>query len=186
MDTQTVEMGEMRLACRGEATLLANGLGACVGLCLYDAALRLAALVHIVLPTAPTLPGCPALFLPPAQCAHTAVPHVLEALEREGASLSRLQAAIVGGAQIFSHAAGNGQPSRLELGARSAAAVREGLDAHGVSLAAQDIGGHFGRNLRLDARTGDVWVRRIGGEERLLVQLGTAVPSKKVSLGVAA
>ena len=181
----TVEMGEMRLACAADGSLMANGLGACVALCLYDAVVRVAALVQIVLPTAPSLAGRPPLFLPPAQCAHTAVPHVLEALEREGASLARLQAALIGGARIFSFATGSAESlSRLEIGARNAAAVREHLASQGIVLTAEDIGGQCGRNVRLDAGTGSVWVQRIGAEEILLACL--ASPPATLLIGAAA
>ena len=67
--------------------LVAYSLGSCVGICLWDPIAKVAAMAHVVLPTAPA--GAVAL---PGKFGDTAVPALLEALTRAGglpASLSR-------------------------------------------------------------------------------------------------
>ncbi len=176
----TVEMGETGLVCSAETRLQAHGLGACVGLCLYESHARLAVLVHVVLPV--TLPrsdlGTRAPVAPlPGKCADTAVAHALGEITRQGGQAARVQAALVGGAQIFTAAASDlGTRSRLEIGQRNVHAVKEGLAQARIPLCAEDTGGHFGRTVTLDAATGTVWVRPVGLMERMLVILGPDGP----------
>jgi len=175
-----VEMGETGQTRSADARLQARGLGACVGLCLYEPHARLAVLVHVVLPV--TLPlsrlaSRPAIAPPPGKCADTAVAHALAEITRQGGQAARVQAALVGGAQIFTDAAPDlGTRSRLEIGQRNVHAVKEELAHAHVPLCAEDTGGHFGRTVTLDAATGTVWVRPVGLAERMLVILGHGSP----------
>lgn len=175
----TVEMGETGLTCLADARLQAHGLGACVGLCLYESHARLAVLVHVVLPV--TLPrsdlGARPAIPPPGKCADTAVVHALAEITRQGGQAAWVQAALVGGAQIFTAVASDLEPrSRLEIGQRNVHAVKEELARVHVPLCAEDTGGHFGRTVTLDAATGTVWVRPVGLAERMLVILGPSGP----------
>ena len=168
----TVEMGETGVAGTADPRLQACGLGACVGLCLYDPLARTAVLVHIVLPqTLPPVSGA-SWTPPPGKCADTAVSHALAEMERRGGSPTRTVAAFVGGASIFTTpAASPGTTSRLEIGARNVLAVREELRRRGIALCAEETGGHGGRTVAIDADTGQVWVRPVGFPERLLITL---------------
>jgi chemotaxis protein CheD len=178
----SVEMGETKVSSRSGDRLLAIGLGACVGLCLYDPISSVAAMVHVVLPRTPTiptmLPGNRPLTHLPGKCGDSAIPHVLAAMERAGAVTGRLRAAIVGGAQIFTpplpKTPGTTMPGlRLEIGPRNVEAIRTGLARAKIPLDAEQIGGHCGRTVTFHAGTGQVFVRPIGAEERLLVCLAT-------------
>ena len=169
----TVEMGETAVSRSAETRLQAVGLGACVGLCLHETAARIAVLVHIVLPV--TLPPSSRTSLSPlpGKCADTAVAHALAEIIHNGGRLDQVQAALVGGAQIFTMAGSDtGTRSRLEIGLRNVQAVKEELQRAGIPLCAEDTGGHFGRTVTLDASTGTVVVRPVGLSERTLVTLG--------------
>ncbi len=183
-----VEMGEVWISGVPDERLTAVGLGACVGLCLYDPAVRLGAMAHIVLPETPhPLPLFRGQPLParPGKCADTAVAFLLAEIVERGARVRHLRAAMAGGAHIFSHASfakpgsassahGGAALSRLEIGPRNAEAVREALERAGIPLMAEDVGGTFGRTVGLCIRTGDFWVRRIGGDDQKLAALGQA------------
>lgn len=169
----TVEMGETGVAGTADGRLQACGLGACIGLCLYDSLARLSVLVHIVLPqTLPPVSGA-SWTPPPGKCADTAVVHALAEMERRGGSPARTVAAMVGGASIFTApaAATASIGSRLEIGARNVLAVREELRRLGIALCAEETGGHGGRTVAIEAGTGQVWVRPVGLPERLLTTL---------------
>ncbi len=181
-----VEMGDVWVSGASDERLTAVGLGACVGLCLYDPAVSLGAMAHIVLPETPhplPLYRGQTLAVRPGKCADTAVAFLLAEIVARGARVRHLRAAMAGGAQIFSHSAplkshggasSQAAPtlSRLEIGPRNAEAVREALRREGIPLAVEDVGGTFGRTVSLCIRTGDFWVRRIGGEELKLASLG--------------
>ena len=181
-----VEMGETGLTRAPNARLQARGLGACVGLCLYEPCARLAVLVHVVLPA--TLPRSdlgarPLAPPPPGKCADTAVTHALAEILRAGGSAARVSAALVGGAQIFTDADEGGVRSRLEIGLRNVQALKEELARAHIPICAEDTGGRFGRTVTLDAATGTVWVRPVGLTERMLVILGPEGARSGLSAG---
>ena len=174
--TTAVEMGETGLERAAGLRLQACGLGACVGLCLYEPSVQIALLIHVVLPqTLPAAPGRPSVASLPGKCADTALLHALAEISRCGGQLHSVRAALVGGAQIFSPSPARGDPaavSRLEIGPRNVVALREQLARVGIPLCAEDTGGHGGRTVTLEAGTGHVWVRPVGLPERLLTTLG--------------
>jgi len=175
-----VEMGETQISSRQGDRLLAIGLGASVGVCLFDPTAGIAAMVHIVLPKTPSLPppmpGRRAVVQLPGKCADTAIPNILAAVEKAGASLMRVKAAIVGGAQIFSPNPASGQngsamSARLEIGPRNVEAVKRGLAQARIPIVAEMTGGYCGRTVTFHVTLGQVCVRPIGAEERVLVTL---------------
>jgi len=169
----TVGMGEIQVVRGASNVLTALGLGSCVGVCLYDPITRVAGMVHVVLPKsqagkAGDLPG---------KFADTAIPAVLQQMVEQGASASRLKAAIAGGAQLFQF----GVSSSLDVGARNVEAVVDALRKAGIPLQAKDVGGSVGRTLRLVSDNGLVVVRTIGGAERELTTLGSILASSGVA-----
>jgi len=174
-----VEMGETQISARPGDRLLAIGLGACVGVCLFDPTVGVAAMVHIVLPRTPSLPPAspgrrPVVHLP-GKCADTAIPNLLEQIQKAGAQLGRVKSAIVGGAQIFSPTNngpnGSAMSARLEIGPRNVEAVKRGLAQARIPIVAEMIGGYCGRTVTFHVTQGQVCVRPIGAEERVLVTL---------------
>jgi len=175
-----VEMGETQISGRQGDRLLAIGLGACVGVCLFDPTVGVAAMVHIVLPRTPSLPpvvpGRRAVVHLPGKCADTAIPNLLEQVQKAGAQLGRVKAAIVGGAQIFTpnpatSPNGSAMSARLEIGPRNVEAVKKGLAQARIPIVAELIGGYCGRTVTFHVTQGQVCVRPIGAEERVLVTL---------------
>ncbi len=173
-----VEMGETWVSGTGQDRLVAQGLGACISLCLYDPFARLAAMAHVVLPETP---ASRLSEPPPGRTADTAVPHAVRQIVAQGGDAGCLRAAIVGGSHIFSHASSaQGQRSsamlsRLEIGPRNAEALRAALDALDIPLVAEDVGGHSGRTVTFCVESGDVFVRRVGADERRIGCLGIPV-----------
>lgn len=174
----TVEMGETGLERAAGSRLQAFGLGACVGLCLYDTFAHVAVLVHVVLPQ--TLPAAAGRASPPpGKCADTALAHALAELARNGGQVKTIRAALIGGAQIFapaSSAVSNPSlstvaPSRLEIGQRNVLALKEELNRVSIPLCLEETGGHGGRTVTFEVGTGNLWVRPVGLPERLLGSL---------------
>ncbi len=169
----TVGMGEIQVVRGAGNVLTALGLGSCLGVCLYDPLTRVAGMVHVVLPQsqaskAGDLPG---------KFADTAIPAIVQRMVEQGASASRLKAAIAGGAQLFQFGVSNS----LDVGARNAEAVVKALREAGIPLQAKDVGGSAGRTLRLISDNGLIVVRTIGGAERELAVLGNILASSGVA-----
>jgi chemotaxis protein CheD len=151
-----VRMGELAAIAAPQDELVSIGLGSCVGVALFDAGSDVAGLAHVMLPAAN------AAYSAPAKFADRAVPALVERAQRLGAERERLEAVIVGGAQMFGAAAG---VAALDLGARNEAAVREALARERIPVRAAATGGDRGRSVRVRVGVPRVSVKEAGGEE---------------------
>src|SRR4051794_36224674 len=138
--------------------LVAYSLGSCVGICLWDPVAKVAAMAHVVLPSAPAN-GPVAL---PGKFGDTAVPALLKALERAGAQKHRLQCKIAGGAAVLAIGGGGSLP---KIGERNVEAVKAALAKVNIRILGSQTGGNQGRTVRLEPPTGRVLVRTVRGSE---------------------
>ena len=137
--------------------LVAYSLGSCVGICLWDSAAKVAAMAHVVLPTAPAGP-----IATPGKYGDTAVPALLDALARAGAQRFRLQCKIAGGAAVLAIGGGGSLP---KIGDRNVEAVKAALSKAGLRILGEQTGGNQGRTVRLEPPSGRVLVRTVRGSE---------------------
>ena len=107
------------------------------------------------------LPDSPYL----AKFANTAIPDLVEELEKLGAEKRFLKAKIMGGAHMFGFAKTN---KVFNIGARNVEKVKEVLKTLKLRLVAEDVGGSYGRSLYFYLETGDVRVRTIAHGEKIL------------------
>lgn len=130
-------------------TLVAYGLGACVGIVLYDPEAKVGGLAHPMLPRQDeTTSRNDAKFVDP----------VVEQLLREtlaaGATYGNVEGYVVGGADLIDL-----QQLPREASRQNVAVAREELDRLGVQVAGTDVGGSHGRTVELDTETGELRVR---------------------------
>ncbi|MDK2896285.1 MAG: chemotaxis protein CheD [Candidatus Atribacteria bacterium] len=147
----TVGMAEYRVSQDPKEVLSILGLGSCVGLCLYDPKRKIGGLAHILLPE--QIPG----QTNPFKFADTAVPALLEEIERLGASRRNVWAKISGGAKMFS-----GTDSLFDIGSRNAQAVKAVLQTWGIPLLAEEVGGSRGRSIMFYIEDGRLEIKTIG------------------------
>ena len=95
-----VGIADMKMA-QYEGMLVTYALGSCIGICLYDPGLRLAALVHVMLPL-----NMETGRRSPMKYADTGIRETLRQMEARGARRSRMVAKIAGGARMFEVAGG--------------------------------------------------------------------------------
>ena len=160
-----VRMGDWAVSADPDGTLVTIGLGSCIGLVLVDRVRRVAGLAHVMLPQA--RPG-QAETLPAesrGKFGDLAVDALLAAVLDAGARRLGLEAALVGGAHMFSFGAG-----QLDVGARNEAAVREGLAAVRLPVKAAVTGGNKGRTVRVFVGEGRVLVRSAQGADEVLMK----------------
>lgn len=129
-------------------------LGSCVGLAIYHARLKTAAMAHIVLPDSAGRSGAPGKF------ADTAVPEMLRLLGELGVPAHRLAAKLAGGSNMF------GTSGPLQIGDANAQAVAAALEAVGIRTAGQDVGGTQGRRVVFDCQSGAMTVECAGRSPR--------------------
>lgn len=146
--TRTIGIADIVLVRSPER--LRTVLGSCVGIAIYDRAVRLGGMAHVILPASNEGSGDPGKF------ADTAVDTLVQQLIAEGAEKLRLTAKIAGGASMF------GEDHPEALGNRNVQAVLARLGKHTIRLAGSAVGGRKGRRMLLDPTTGEVQVEIIG------------------------
>ena len=164
----SVRMGELVVSRTSSDEIVAIGLGSCIGLALIDRTAKVAGLAHIVLPDSQGMAG------PAAKFADRAVPELVAEMQKAGASKSRIEAALVGGARMF--ALGSG----LDIGARNEAAVRTALGQLRVRIHATATGGNRGRTVRVGVGEGTVNVQEAGGERMTLLGAGASMRARSL------
>ena len=144
----------------GDAVLVTSGLGSCVAVALHDPSTRIAGLAHILLPS--TGFGPPSVH--PAKYADTGVALLAEEMGRRGAAQSRMVARLAGGARMFAALLSSG----INMGQRNIDATRKALYKLGIPVVGEDVGGEYGRSVRVVASTGAMTVRSLVGGDREL------------------
>jgi chemotaxis protein CheD len=140
-------IGEMVISKNPKVTLVAYGLGSCVGLSAWDPHTSVGGLAHFMLPVGP--PGGP-----PVKFIEGGLQVFLQGFEKHGGRPGSAQFKGVGGAAMLSILSG-GQ----EIGRRNAEAIAAGLAALGFKLHARDLGGTAGRTVQLEVATGRLLVK---------------------------
>jgi chemotaxis protein CheD len=153
-----VAMAEMKT--ESKPIDLVTSVGSCVALCLYDSANRCGGLAHIMLPNSAIAPKDSL----PAKFADTAVPALAKAVRGISRREACLSAKIAGGANIFSNLSSNGSP----IGVKNVEAVKAALTANKIRLAAEDVGGSYGRRIAFKIKTGAAIIRFSNGEIKKL------------------
>jgi chemotaxis protein CheD len=156
---QHVNVADFAVA-REVGTISTIGLGSCIAVVLYDEEARVGALAHVLLPheSLSREQGHPAKF------ATTAVPLLLREMQRLGSGTG-CTARIAGGASMFGALLNGGG---VNMGERNIVATRRALDAAGIPLVAEDVGGDYGRSVHLDVASGVVRVVSMRHGERTL------------------
>jgi chemotaxis protein CheD len=156
-----VGLGEVKATGDQESVLACYGLGSCVCVSAYDPGLKIGGMAHVVLPES-SIGNCASGS---TKFADTAIPYMLNAMFQIGALKSRLVVKITGGAQMIQSP---GFEDVGGIGDRNITAVREQFSKLGISIANADTGGNKGRSSWLSVRSGEVKVRSIGEEVRIL------------------
>lgn len=142
-----VRVAELEVGARGDV-LVTIGLGSCVAIVLHDPVAGVGGLAHVLLPS-------PSLSrrgdAGPGRFPQTAVPALVERMAALGAAPRRLTARLAGGAAMFNNLTPAGT---IQMGERNAVASRQALLAHGIGVTGEDLGGDYGRTVRLDVATG--------------------------------
>ncbi len=149
-----VGIADMNIADDG-TSIRTSGLGSCIGVVLYDEWIKLAGMVHVMLPDSSIgKEAKPNL----AKYADTGIEELIRQLKTRGANLRRLQCKMAGGAQMFQF---QSKSDVMRIGPRNAEAVKEVLLKHGVPIVAEDLGGNKGRTIEFFTSTGILQVRTV-------------------------
>ena len=157
-DKLIIGIADMKMA-KGAGMLVTYALGSCIGICLHDPALKMGALVHIMLPV-----NMETGRKNPMKYADTGIRDTLKEMEAKGASRSRITAKIAGGAMMFKEGTG----SLGNIGQRNIESVKLNLKKEGIRLLKEDVGGSVARTLLFDVSSGLACIRCYGRQELII------------------
>ena len=143
----TVMVGDMKLGVDGDM-VVTHALGSCLGLVVFDPAVKVGGLLHAMLPLSNINPekarANPAMFV------DTGVPLLFNALYEKGAVKSRLVVKAAG--------CGNpmGKNEVFKIGERNYTVLKKLLWKNNILLEAEDVGGMVSRTIHFDVSSGQV------------------------------
>lgn len=154
----TVGVGDVALSKTSGQELVTFSLGSCIGVAIHDPVVKVAGLLHLMLPDSTLNPD--RAKKQPAVFADTGLPILFRTAYKMGAKKGRMRVVVVGGSQVMDSS------GRFNIGKRNYAAVRKILWRNNVLVDNEDVGGNGNRTLGVDVATGRVWIKINGAEVR--------------------
>lgn len=151
--------------------IVAEGLGSCVALVLYDAIRMVGGMSHIMLPDSPEYKNethkpetrnQKSNIILPYLYADSAIETLLKELQYRGAHLHNIIAKIVGGACMFPVYNGGSRG----IGEQNILYIRDTLKRKLIPLVGGDVGGSHGRTAEFYLDSGRVIVKAVGREDK--------------------
>ena len=170
----TVGIGDCKLSNDPSDTLVTHALGSCIALALYDPVVRVAGLLHYMLPESSLDPA--KATKRPFMFADTGIPLLFQSASQLGAAKSRSIIMAAGGAQMLDS---NGT---FNIGHRNHLAMRKVCWKAGVIVHKEEIGGSSSRTLRIEVADGRVQLSTSAGAEEDLV-VNSTVNATKIGAG---
>lgn len=164
MSQLTVETGDCRISRTPSDVLNTHALGSCIAVALYDPAVRIAGLLHYMLPDS-SLDSERAMQRP-FLFADTGIRLLVQRICRLGARRPRLIAFAAGGARML------GPEETLDIGARNQDAMRTAFRSEGICVHRQEIGGRAPRSISIAVADGHIVLRKHGLADRELLLNG--------------
>ncbi|RLB82746.1 MAG: chemotaxis protein CheD [Deltaproteobacteria bacterium] len=155
-----VGVSDMKVSNKLGATIITYSLGSCIGVLIYDPAVKVGGVLHYMLPES-NLDKTKA-EKNPYMFADTGIPSLFKAAYKLGAKKQRMKVVVAGGAQILD------QNGFFNIGKRNYMALRKIFWKNNVMIRSEEIGGNVNRTVRLNIKTGDVHIKTSGqGEKKI-------------------
>ncbi len=159
MTLVVVGIGEYAVSADPEATLVTYALGSCIAVAIFDPVSRIGGLLHYMLPDS-SLDQEKAIQRP-GMFADTGIPLLFQKAYQLGAVRSRIEVAVMGGAQVMDAS------ETFNIGKRNHLALRKIFWKAGILVRSEDVGGTQSRTVRLELSNGRIVIRR-GLTEQIL------------------
>jgi chemotaxis protein CheD len=127
--------------------VLVTILGSCVACCLYDPLSKLGGMNHFL------VPGSNDNNMDSARFGVHDMELLINSLIKLGASKSRLQAKVFGGASLLNNSA--------RIGAKNIEFIRSFLTREEIEIVSEDLGGNYPRRLHFHPDTGKAMLRKL-------------------------
>ncbi len=154
---QIIGVADMKISNNPGDSLMTYSLGSCIGLVVYDSAARVGGILHYMLPESnidkSKAQKNPYMF------ADTGIPRLFKGAYRFDAKKNRMKIAVFGGAQILD------QSGFFNIGKRNYMALKKMFFKNKVIIDTEQVGGEVNRTIRLEIKTGEIFVKTSGGRE---------------------
>lgn len=145
-----VGIGDIKVA-RSPLTLVARGLGSCVGVTIYDEVNRVGGLAHIMLPCYFQSDDGFMTYSNRMRYATFALPFMLNKMVSMGCERFNMVSKIFGGASMFRR-----KSRTLDIGKKNIMAVEEFLSENNIEVVSRHVEGEMGRSIFFNLCTGSV------------------------------
>ena len=152
-----VGVSDMKVSNQPGDMVVTYSLGSCIGLVLYDPVARVGGILHYMLPESSLdkekAANRPFMF------ADTGIPRIFKQAYKFDAIKKRMKVSVFGGAQILD------QKGFFNIGKRNHMALKKIFFKNNVLIDHEEVGGNVNRTVRLEIKTGDVYVKTSGAKE---------------------
>ncbi len=154
---QIVGVADMKVSNNPGDSIMTYSLGSCIGLVVYDTVAKVGGILHYMLPESgidkAKAQKNPYMF------ADTGIPRLFKGAYKFEAKKSRMKILVFGGAQILD------QKGFFNIGKRNYMALKKMFFKNKVIIDTEQVGGEVNRTIRLEIKTGEVFVKTSGGKE---------------------
>lgn len=158
-DTKRLIVGvaDMKVSNNPLEAIITYSLGSCIGLVIYDPAVKVGGMLHYMLPESSI--DREKAAMKPYMFADSGIPRLFKTAYALGAVKQRMKVYAAGGAEILD------QTGFFNIGKRNYMALKKMFFKNNVIIDKQDIGGNVNRTVRLEIATGDIYLKTAGGQE---------------------
>ena len=155
-----VGVSDLKVSNEAEAVLVTYSLGSCIGVAVYDPIVKVAGLLHFMLPDSSLdrnkAQSNPCMF------ADTGLPSLFKTAYALGAQKKQMKVLVVGGSQVLD------QDGYFNIGKRNHTAVRKIFWKNNVMIDYEDVGGNNNRTIGMAVRDGRTTLKISGlGEKEI-------------------
>ncbi|HKJ98869.1 MAG TPA: chemotaxis protein CheD [Desulfotignum sp.] len=154
---QIVGVADMKVSNNPGESIITYSLGSCIGLVIYDPAVKVGGMLHYMLPDSSIDKQKAALR--PYMFADSGIPRLFKTAYQLGAAKQRMNVYVAGGAEILD------QQGFFNIGKRNYMALKKMFFKNKVMITRQDVGGNVNRTVRIEIATGDIYVKTSGSGE---------------------
>ena len=154
---QIVGVADMKVSNNPADSIMTYSLGSCIGLVIYDYRAKVGGILHYMLPESKIdkikAQKNPFMF------ADTGIPRLFKEAYKFEAKKNRMKIYVFGGAQILD------QKGFFNIGKRNYMALKKMFFKNKVIIDTEEVGGEVNRTIRLEIKSGDVFVKTSGSKE---------------------
>ncbi len=154
---QIVGVADMKVSNNPGESIVTYSLGSCIGLVIYDPAVKVGGMLHYMLPDSSIDRQKAAAR--PYMFADSGIPRLFKTAYQLGAAKQRMRVYVAGGAEILD------QQGFFNIGKRNYMALKKMFFKNKVMITSQDVGGNVNRTVRIEIATGDIYVKTSGSGE---------------------